>query len=95
MDHHADFCYVSFEEGALCEPLSVGIHACRRGRVQPGKSVLILGAGPIGGTPTDPCLTVNLVTNDVACPCSTVHLYCGTAYPASKIGIHCMYTCAA
>lgn len=26
---------VSFEEGALCEPLSVAIHACRRGSVQP------------------------------------------------------------
>ena len=53
MDHHAEFCFklpetVSLEEGALCEPLSVGIHACRKGNVQPGKSVLILGSGPIG-----------------------------------------------
>jgi L-iditol 2-dehydrogenase len=49
----ADFAYrlpdsVSLTEGALCEPLSVGIHACRRGDVDVGDSVLITGAGPIG-----------------------------------------------
>lgn len=51
--HAADFCYklpdhVTMEEGALMEPLSVGIHTCRRGGVGFGKNVLILGAGPIG-----------------------------------------------
>jgi L-iditol 2-dehydrogenase len=49
----ADFAYklpenVSTAEGALCEPLSVGIHACRRGDVGTGDTVLITGAGPIG-----------------------------------------------
>jgi L-iditol 2-dehydrogenase len=39
---------LDYEDGALCEPLSVGIHACRRSGVAPGKSVLVLGAGPIG-----------------------------------------------
>ena len=33
---------------ALLEPLSVSAHAVRRGRVQKGDRVLILGAGPIG-----------------------------------------------
>lgn len=56
VDHPADFCFVlppnvSYEEGAMCEPLSVGVHACRRGEVCPGKSVAILGAGPIGAPP--------------------------------------------
>ncbi|EDW84169.1 uncharacterized protein Dwil_GK13991 [Drosophila willistoni] len=51
--HAADFCFklpdhVSMEEGALLEPLSVGVHACRRGGVGLGSKVLILGAGPIG-----------------------------------------------
>ncbi|KAL4613375.1 sorbitol dehydrogenase [Arapaima gigas] len=51
--HNANFCYklpdnVTFEEGALIEPLSVGIHACRRGGVTLGSTVLICGAGPIG-----------------------------------------------
>ena len=32
----------------MCEPLSVGVHACRRAGVTPGKRVAILGAGPIG-----------------------------------------------
>jgi len=51
--HAADFCYklpdhVSLEEGALLEPLSVAVHACRRAGVAIGKTVLICGAGPIG-----------------------------------------------
>lgn len=49
----ADYAYelpdsVSMTEGALCEPLSVGIHACRRGDVGIGDTVLVTGAGPIG-----------------------------------------------
>ncbi|WP_028550749.1 NAD(P)-dependent alcohol dehydrogenase [Paenibacillus sp. UNC451MF] len=39
---------MSYEEGALLEPLSVGFHAMRRGRVGPADRVLILGLGPIG-----------------------------------------------
>ncbi|KAH7300418.1 hypothetical protein KP509_24G061700 [Ceratopteris richardii] len=51
--HPASLCYklpdnLTFEEGAMCEPLSVGVHACRRAKVEPGRRVLILGAGPIG-----------------------------------------------
>lgn len=36
---------VTFEEGALIEPLSVGIHACRRAGVTLGSTVFICGAG--------------------------------------------------
>ncbi len=39
---------VSDDAAGLLEPLSVGIWACRRGRVGPGTSVLVTGAGPIG-----------------------------------------------
>src|SRR4051794_12893849 len=39
---------MSYEEGALCEPLSVGIWACRRAHLQPGDRVLVTGAGPVG-----------------------------------------------
>nr|XP_045621116.1 sorbitol dehydrogenase-like isoform X1 [Procambarus clarkii] len=51
--HAADFCHklpdhVTLEEGALLEPLSVGIHACERAGVTLGSCVLICGAGPIG-----------------------------------------------
>lgn len=51
--HAADFCFklpdhVTMEEGALLEPLSVGVHACRRAQISLGDNVLILGAGPIG-----------------------------------------------
>ncbi|XP_053995572.1 sorbitol dehydrogenase-like [Hylaeus anthracinus] len=51
--HAADFCYklpdhVTMEEGALMEPLSVGVHACKRANIGIGSKVLILGSGPIG-----------------------------------------------
>ncbi|KAK7582753.1 hypothetical protein V9T40_014198 [Parthenolecanium corni] len=51
--HPANFCFklpdhVSMEEGALLEPLSCGVHACKRGGVKVGSKVLILGSGPIG-----------------------------------------------
>ena len=39
---------MSFDEGALLEPLSVAVHACRRAGVQLGSKVLVCGAGPIG-----------------------------------------------
>ena len=51
--HPADLCFklpenVSLEEGAMCEPLSVGVHACRRANIGPETTVLVMGAGPIG-----------------------------------------------
>jgi len=51
--HPAYLCFklpdnLTLEEGAMCEPLSVGVHACRRASVGPETNVLIMGAGPIG-----------------------------------------------
>lgn len=39
---------MTLAEGALLEPLSVGVHACKRANISIGSKVLILGAGPIG-----------------------------------------------
>ncbi|MFV0427247.1 MAG: NAD(P)-dependent alcohol dehydrogenase [Beutenbergiaceae bacterium] len=39
---------MSYEEGALIEPLSVGIWAARRAQLEPGDHVLVTGAGPVG-----------------------------------------------
>lgn len=49
----ADFCYalpgnVSLQEGALIEPLAVGVHIVRQAQVTPGQSVVVMGAGPVG-----------------------------------------------
>jgi len=50
---HEDFAFalpdsVSDEAGALMEPLSVAVWACRKAGVAPGARVLVTGAGPIG-----------------------------------------------
>jgi L-iditol 2-dehydrogenase len=39
---------MSDEEGALIEPLSVALWACRKAHLQGGEHVLVTGAGPIG-----------------------------------------------
>jgi len=49
----ADFCFklpegLSFEQGAMTEPLAVGMQGTKRGGVDVGHSVVVLGCGPIG-----------------------------------------------
>jgi (R,R)-butanediol dehydrogenase/meso-butanediol dehydrogenase/diacetyl reductase len=39
---------VSFREGALVEPLAVGLHAVDKARMPRGATVLVIGAGPVG-----------------------------------------------
>jgi (R,R)-butanediol dehydrogenase / meso-butanediol dehydrogenase / diacetyl reductase len=39
---------VSSREGALVEPLSVGLHGVKRSRLEKGMTVIVMGAGPIG-----------------------------------------------
>src|SRR5436309_1897815 len=39
---------MSDEEGALIEPLSVGLWACRKAQLQGADRILITGAGPVG-----------------------------------------------
>jgi D-xylulose reductase len=51
--HPADFTFklpanVSFAEGAMVEPLAVGMHAATKAQVRPGDLAVVLGAGPIG-----------------------------------------------
>ncbi|MEY8744622.1 zinc-binding alcohol dehydrogenase family protein [Paenibacillus tundrae] len=39
---------LTLDEAAMVEPLSIGAHAVRRARIQPGEQVVVIGAGPIG-----------------------------------------------
>ncbi|WP_199619462.1 NAD(P)-dependent alcohol dehydrogenase [Paenibacillus alkalitolerans] len=41
---------LSYEEAALIEPFSVGIHAAARTKLQPGSTIAIMGMGPVGLT---------------------------------------------
>eukprot|EP01095_Lingulamoeba_sp_RSL-Kostka_P013313 TRINITY_DN5498_c0_g1_i1.p1 TRINITY_DN5498_c0_g1~~TRINITY_DN5498_c0_g1_i1.p1 ORF type:complete len:353 (-),score=150.89 TRINITY_DN5498_c0_g1_i1:75-1133(-) len=51
--HSANFCFklpdnMTYDQGAMMEPLSVGLYAIKRGGVTLGDTVFISGAGPIG-----------------------------------------------
>ena len=53
LKHREDFLFpipddLSYEEAALNEPFSVGIHAAKRVDLQPGSTVAIMGMGPVG-----------------------------------------------
>ena len=39
---------LSFDEGAMCEPVSVGRHAVLKLNIEKGETLLVSGAGPIG-----------------------------------------------
>ena len=42
---------IAVDDGALAamaEPVSIAVRAVRRGRIEPGERVVVLGAGPIG-----------------------------------------------
>ncbi|MCA9509617.1 MAG: alcohol dehydrogenase catalytic domain-containing protein [Myxococcales bacterium] len=40
--------HLSFEHGALVEPMSVGLHAVHQSKVRPGDAAVVFGAGTIG-----------------------------------------------
>ncbi len=51
--HPADFTFklpdnISFDEGAMVEPLAVGMHAANKAHIKPGDIAVVIGAGPIG-----------------------------------------------
>jgi D-xylulose reductase len=39
---------VSFHEGALVEPLAIGVYSAKKGRLSPGDTALVIGGGTIG-----------------------------------------------
>jgi D-xylulose reductase len=39
---------VSFAEGAMVEPVAVGMHAATKAKIKPGDLAIVMGAGPIG-----------------------------------------------
>ena len=49
---------VSFEAGAVIDPASLALHCARRGRVRPGDTVVIMGAGPVGLLSADAALAM-------------------------------------
>lgn len=53
VNHPARWCHplpadMSWDAGALLEPLSVAVHAVRKAGLRPGASVLVVGAGAVG-----------------------------------------------
>jgi D-xylulose reductase len=49
----ADYCYplaehLTLEDGALCEPVAVGVQVCKVGQVKMNQNVVVFGCGTIG-----------------------------------------------
>jgi L-gulonate 5-dehydrogenase len=47
-DHVFPIAAVDAAVAAMAEPVSIAVRAVRRGRIEPGEAVVVLGAGPIG-----------------------------------------------
>ena len=56
---------MSYDEGAMIEPLSIGMEAAKRARIQPGDTALVNGAGTIG---------IMTAISALAGGCSTVYI---------------------
>jgi L-iditol 2-dehydrogenase len=68
---HEDFAFalpdtLSDDAGALIEPLSVGVWACRKANLQGGEHVLVTGAGPIGLLAMQAALALGATTVTIA-----------------------------
>ncbi len=74
--HPADFTFkmpdnISFAEGAMVEPLAVGMHAATKAEIKPGDVAVVVGAGTIGLVTTLAALAAGcslIITTDVAQP---------------------------
>ena len=85
---------MSFEEGALLEPLSVAVHACRRAGVTMGDTVLICGAGKVSLLKISSFKSHLLSESFMACLCQShlgpiglVNLLVSKACGASRVAI--------
>ncbi len=61
--------HLSYEAGAMIEPLAVAVHAVRRANIGLGDKVAIIGGGPIGLLVTAVCKTAGaqeIIVNDIA-----------------------------
>jgi len=64
--------HLSYIQGALIEPLTVGVHVAHQARLQAGESVAILGAGSIGGLLSGACQAMGagpIITADIRQHC--------------------------
>jgi L-iditol 2-dehydrogenase len=59
---------LTFDEGALLDPASIALHTARRGGVDAGDTVLVVGAGPIGLLAADAAHVLGASTVIVAGP---------------------------
>lgn len=68
--HPAMFCIklldnMSFAEGAMMEPLAIGMEAAKKARIEPGDTALVIGCGTIG---------IMVAISALAAGCSTVYI---------------------
>ncbi len=75
---------LTFQQGALVEPLAVGMHALNQAEVQPTDKVVVFGAGPIG-LGSIVCLRYRGVPNIIAVDLSDTRLAIARQLGASAV----------
>lgn len=63
---------LSYAQGSLLEPLTIGVHVVARANVQPGQAVAVLGSGSIGGMIAGVCRAAGATTIIAA----DIHQHC-------------------
>jgi L-iditol 2-dehydrogenase len=74
---------MTFEQGALLEPIAVGVHACKRGGGVAGRRVVVQGAGTIGNLAAQAAKALGaeaVMITDVSTPRLELAKRCGIDY---------------
>ncbi len=89
--HPAEFTYtlpdnVSYEQGAMVEPLAVGMHAAKKAKIKPGDVAVVIGAGTIGITTAISALATGcskVIISDIMQPKLDVVKNLGSIFPVN------------
>jgi len=74
---------MTFDQGAMLEPVAVGVHACRRAKGVVGKRVVVQGAGTIGNLAAQAAKAMGaeaVLITDTSTPRLTLAKNCGIDY---------------
>ena len=87
--HPANFTFklpdnISFGEGAMVEPLAIGMHAANKAQIKPGDLAVVTGAGTIGIVPPWPRWLAGAARSSSPMSCSPSWISPQNSAPSSR-----------